>query len=148
MSDDPDKLASVRAQRDALASSYAELKVQHDREHRMNSQLISDTSMLRVGRQDDKARIAQLEADLVRKYAAAKQAVAAMELCIPQIESAQTRIAALESERDRLREALQRAHDKLKLCVTAGVLRHDLNVFLSAESAALAGSQDEGGAES
>ena len=39
---------------------------------------------------------------------------------------------------DELAAALTRAHDLLRECVTDGVLRHNINAFLSEERAALA----------
>ena len=61
-----------------------------------------------------------------------------------QVESLQNRWAtrplsrddgdALAAENDRLRAALERAHAVIRKCVTAGVLRQDLNQFLADES--------------
>jgi hypothetical protein len=48
-------------------------------------------------------------------------------------------------EIERLREALARAHAVIRKCVTAGVLRADLNRFLSAEPD-YAGPSDQPGA--
>lgn len=41
--------------------------------------------------------------------------------------------AEKDAENALLREALTKARDKIRECVTAGVLRHDLNLFLTKE---------------